>query len=693
MNAKVKSHEEMTQYLDEAWLGIGDTKDYSFPDLFKVHNDDLERWGITPLRLMQNPEYIGFACKLLLNVELLPIQCVIMQEMWNRTFPMYIASRGFGKSFLMAVYCMLKMALTPKAKGGGAGVKIIIVGAAFRQAKVIFEYMDVIWRNSPRLRSICKGSNQGPRRDVDRCTMTVGENLAIAIPLGDGSKIRGLRANIILADEFSSIPPDIYETVVQGFASVTANPVENVKMRAKIAEMRRLGVKDMPDLSELQLGNQAILSGTAGYDFQHFADYWRKYKQIINSCGEEDKLKDVYPEGLPVGFNWRDYCVIRIPYDLVPPGFMDDTMLARAKATTHSGLFQMEYGAIFTKDSNGFFKRSVIEKCVAHEHNTEMSDWPSWCPNVFDAMTRGNPKKKYIFAIDPASEEDNFSIVILEVHPNHSRIVYTWTTTRKEHVRRKKAGFTEETDFYAYGARKIRELMSVFPCERIGMDAQGGGIAVMEALHNKNNLQPGEIPIWPVIDDDKEADTDNEPGLHIVELVQFAKYDWLAEANHGLRKDMEDRILLFPQFDPISLELASAEDYRRIKDFEKEHPGKNLVLFGTLEDCVLEIEELKNELTTIMLTKTGTGVNSRDRWDTPEIKTDTGKKGRLRKDRYSALLIANMLARQARVELTPIQYDAVGGYIEEIKTGIEGDFYHNAPEWLRNAGNDFYKHI
>ena len=125
----------------------------------------------------------------------------------------------------------------------------------------------------------------------------------------------------------------------------------------------------------------------------------------------------------------------------------------------------------------------------------------------------------------------------------------------------------------------------------------------------------------------------------------------------------------------------------------KNNPNEKLVLLDTLEDCVLEIEELKNELTTIMITKTGTGVNSRDRWDTPEIKEETGRKGRLRKDRYSALLIANMLARQSRFELTQMEYDAIGGYIGDIDTRQSGEFYENAPEWLKGKAEDFYNFL
>src|SRR5690606_35313115 len=82
----------------------------------------------------------------------------------------------------------------------------------------------------------------------------------------------------------------------------------------------------------------------------------------------------------------------------------------------------------------------------------------------------------------------------------------------------------------------------------------------------------------------------------------------------------------------------------------------------TLEDCIFEIEELKNELTTIVMTSTSTGQGARNRWDTPESKDMiTKKKGRLRKDRYSALLIANMIARQMAYELVPPPRFTTGG--------------------------------
>ena len=46
---------------------------------------------------------------------------------------------------------------------------------------------------------------------------------------------------------------------------------------------------------------------------------------------------------------------------------MDEKNIARAKATVHSAIYQSEYGAVFIADSDGFFKRSLIEGCVTSE--------------------------------------------------------------------------------------------------------------------------------------------------------------------------------------------------------------------------------------------------------------------------------------------------------------------------------------
>jgi hypothetical protein len=218
--------------------------------------------------------------------------------------------------------------------------------------------------------------------------------------------------------------------------------------------------------------------------------------------------------------------------------------------------------------------------------------------------------------------------------------------------------------------------MKLFPCIHIAMDAQGGGVAVMESLHDNDKIKEGEMPIWPTIDDDKPKDTDGERGLHILQMCQFAKYDWLAESNHGMRKDFEDKVLLFPFFDSISLGLSSSED------------GIKNRMFDTLEECVMDIEELKDELSMIQMTQTNAG---RDRWDTPEVIVGTGRKSKTRKDRYSALLMANMSARVLHRTPEQVDYQFYGGFATGGHVSTKEDEKpYTGPSWFSDNMKDVY---
>jgi hypothetical protein len=177
-------------------------------------------------------------------------------------------------------------------------------------------------------------------------------------------------------------------------------------------------------------------------------------------------------------------------------------------------------------------------------------------------------------------------------------------------------------------------------------------------------------PFW--WEDDKKP-TDGEDGLHILHVCQFANAKFIEEANHSLRKDLEMKELLFPMFDSAELGLSAEQDALSGREYD------------TLEDCVLEIEELKNELTQIVHTETTTG---RDKWDTPEIKGKDGKKGKLRKDRYSALLIANQIARTIDVKLGQKRYTPVGTYVGgSSKKSEDGPMYHGPNHLISKMGS------
>jgi hypothetical protein len=332
----------LEQYQENRWLNLGDTSQIEVVNPFAQRTKyDIENPHVFVLDLMRKPENFGFTCKVLFDKTLAPFQIAILRELWGRAFPMLIGSRGAGKSFLLAVYAMLRALFHQ-------GSKIIICGAAFRQAKVVFDYCQELWESGPVLRDIVGSDKRnGPRRDVDRCTLRMGDSIIVALPLGDGQKIRGQRANIIICDEFASVPKDIFETVVRGFAAVSLDPVAQYQ-----SEMRRVALKELglwteahEALADGLESNQTIISGRPTTRSTTSTSTGSSTRPSSSRRETPGKLEEVFGGKMPRGFNWKDYSVIRIPVDACRRGFMDEKSLAQAKATVHSGTYQMEYGA------------------------------------------------------------------------------------------------------------------------------------------------------------------------------------------------------------------------------------------------------------------------------------------------------------------------------------------------------------
>lgn len=653
---KDKSPDDLRKILADAWLNMSFDEDKLFDPLARVPDHIKDKPHLWYTYLMMQPEYFSFLCKEILNTEILPFQGVILKNLWEHKFNALVMSRGGGKSWVLGLYSLLRCLLLPQRK-------VVVVGAAFRQSKIIYQYARDIYLRAPLLRDIVgSGKEQGPHNGVDRCYIGIGDSKMTALPIGTGDTIRGERATEVISDEFAAQNEEIFNTVISGFLSVRAGVSENVKREAqkKLAHYFNIELEDEDEFSDF--GNQLIVSGTGYYQFNHFyktVDTWRKF---VHSKGDLRGLRDCFPDGeVPEGFDWEKFCVMRIPYELLPKGMMEEDQINRAKAASHTAIFNQEYGACFSKDSSGFFKASLIQSCVANiENNIKSGDELIH----YSPLLKGEAGKSYIYGIDPASEVDNFSVVVLEMHKDHRRVVYVWTTNSSDFKAKRKTGEIDETDYYAYCCRKIRDLMAIFPCAHIALDAQGGGKAIYEGLHNSAQMREGELPMWEFIEPGKPKDSDGERGLHLIELVQFSNYEYVSTANHGMRKDLEDRVLLFPEYSPAMLAIYSRD----------------------MEENVIEIEELKDELVQIIVERTPSG---RERWDTPEIKLEGNKKGRLKKDRYSALLMANMAARRLAQEKVLPAYEMTGGFAGVGK--VQGQNSYIGPAWLTDKLNDLYR--
>ncbi len=500
------------------------------------------------------------------------------------------------------------------------------------------------------------------------------------------TKIRGFRANVVIADEFASIPEDVFDIVVRGFAATAKTPVEEAK---KIDFDKRLAKIDLPsDVKKILVtddgkmhGNQIVYSGTAYYAFNHFAKKYQMWRDIICSKGNADKIAQIFGGDnlVPDNFDYKDYSLMRIPHTHLPEGLLDQRQLANAKATLPRNIYLMEYGAVFVKDSDGFYPRSLIEGCsVGPSRPIETPDGAV----TFTPLMRGIKGPKYVMGIDPAAERDNLAVVIIEVWSNHYRVVYCWAVNKKEFIKRKKRGLITDDDYYAYCCSRIREIVRLFNPVRIEMDSQGGGYAIAEMLRNKKLLDTknGDFPIYEVIDFDDPKFTDGETdGRHILHLLaQTSEFN--QNANIALHKSFETRTLLFPAFDSVKMYAAIQGE-------------KSMgIVFDTYEENVFNLEELKNELCTIQMSETATG---KERFDTPQVVQPgsvegRSRKGRLRKDRYIALLLSHKYIYDTSIAPdNDIDYNDVPGNIKKRENPGKNEALYIGPGVgrLRNSQN------
>lgn len=326
----------------------------------------------------------------------------------------------------------------------------------------------------------------------------------------------------------------------------------------------------------------------------------------------------------------------------------EDNSYSLPNATVHN--------CVFPRDSSGFFKRSNIERCTIGGLDLPPPEFASGIAD-FGVSRTGDPVRQYVYGIDPAFANDNFAVVVLELWPDHRRVVHCWTTRKAEHRAHEKRGKGVSSDFYQFAVDRLRVLFAKFPPRAVVIDAQGGGRTIEEKFREP---RPGETAYYA--HDDEEVL--HLPGEHILHMFQFANANDVSEANWGLAKDLEARCLLFPR--ASGAEYALADEADRAGGYDE----------GGLEDVLGEIDELKNELTLIVCEPTKS--NARERWDLPE----TGAYAR--KDRYSALVMANLIARRIGAAVpTSERPDAYGGAVAELaarqeelgKSGTSGPLY------------------
>ena len=151
--------------------------------------------------------------KEVLGIHLKIFQQIILHAMIINNFTMYLAARGQGKTYLTALFCVVRCILW-------GGTKIVVSSGTLKQAnEVLLKIQDDFMINSPILRS-----------EIEKCN--IGQNDS-SIYFKSGSWIkartssensRSARANCIIVDEFRMVDLNIINTVLRKFLTSPRHP-------------------------------------------------------------------------------------------------------------------------------------------------------------------------------------------------------------------------------------------------------------------------------------------------------------------------------------------------------------------------------------------------------------------------------------------------------------------------------------
>lgn len=153
-----------------------------------------------------------------LGIHLKPFQKILIYCMITYHYTAFFASRGLGKTFLTAIYCVIKCILFP-------GTKIIIAAGQKSQAmKIVTEKIPELMNMSKTgmIKREIKGSIRTSMNTDDPNIEFVNGSWIKVVAAHQGA--RSARATLLILDEFRMIDPLVYRNVLRRFLAASRQP-------------------------------------------------------------------------------------------------------------------------------------------------------------------------------------------------------------------------------------------------------------------------------------------------------------------------------------------------------------------------------------------------------------------------------------------------------------------------------------
>lgn len=516
-----------------------------------------------------------------LGVKLFLYQKLLLWAMNKYAFFMYIAARGQGKSYIIAVYCVIRAILYPSSN-------IVLASGTKGQARLIITEKIFALKNNSR--NVDREIKEF-KTSANECYVVFWNGSKItAVTSGDSA--RGYRANILIVDEFRLITKETIDQILRPFLNVQRIPP----------------YLSNPKYQHLQEENKEIYISSAWYK-NHWI--WDSFKSYLN--------------GMLAG---KDYFVAVLPWQLS----VYHNLLSRKRVEqqrTEEDFDQMswdmEYEALFVgENENAYFKLDDIQKCRTLPK-------PFYPPSDVEFVENRDKRKKLtnmpkqsgeirLIGMDVALMGSSKSVKNDTTQFTLMRLLPQGDEYRRDVVYMEKM----EGQHSELQAIRLKQLYYDFECDYVALDSNGNGMSVFDNLVKilYDRDRDVEYPAWTVIND--EAMDERKMDKNAIPIIYSIKGN--PELNHkvavGLRSAFEKKKIRL-----LINDIEAKEDLIEKKGFLKKSTEEQVYLLKPFAQATALTNELVN-----LIYKVSSGYIKIE-----EVGTTT-------KDRYSSVGYANYVA-------------------------------------------------
>jgi hypothetical protein len=530
-----------------------------------------------------------------------------IKSMMETDYFLGIWSRGMSKSFSTAVFAILDAIMNQ-------GVQIGIISKSFRQSKMIFKKIEDI-AMSPKAEFLSQCITRTSKMN-DQWVMEIGRSKIIALPLGDGEKLRGFRFQRMIIDELLLMPEKIFNEVIMPFLSVVENPTERQEMYDLETQMIEEG--KMEEDQRIKWPNNKIIGlSSASYKFEYLYKLYQQYENLIINENKQDGAHRV---------------IMHFSYDCAPQQLYDQNLINQSKSTMSQSQFDREFGAVFTDDSSGYFKVSKMAACT-------IPDGEGQCVEVI-----GESSSKYILAFDPSWSEsessDDFAMLLIKIHPETRKgvIVHSYAVSGSNlqaHIR-----------YMAY-------LLANFNIEMVVGD-YNGGVQFLSACKESGIFKKLNLKI-DTVEADLDDSKDYAKGLRQLKksidkssrkfvFLRKPSSTWIRFANESLQASFDHKRLFFAgsaMDDNYNMQRKAnipIEDLKFLRNKDAEEKNKAAKMIDFVEHQRDMMDLIKVQCALVQVTTSPQGTQS---FDLPPNLRKQRSSDKARKDSYSALVLGN----------------------------------------------------